>query len=101
MKKLNSKLLSLLILSVVITGLLTSHLIKPIEYVKGTMLAKYDLWKGNPKIYVYGLVQERVLRVKYQSLGIELIFRGCLVGNLEIMDKAYNEEISNKLNLLR
>ncbi len=76
-----------------------THTFKPVEIVKGTLLAKYDLYEGKPKIYIYGLVQEKPIRDKYEEKGIEPVFRGCIVGDLKYMDNAYNKEVTKRLGL--
>ena len=89
------------LITLMLIGLIATitHIFKPVEIVKGILLAKYDLYKGKPKIYIYGFVQEKPIRDKYEANGVEPVFRGCIVGDLEYMDNAYNKEVTKRLGL--
>ncbi len=89
------------LITLMLIGLISTitHIFKPVEIVKGTLLAKYDLYKGKPKIYIYGFVQEKPIRDKYEANGVEPVFRGCIVGDLKYMDNAYNSEVTKRLGL--
>jgi len=67
---------------------------------EGYFLAKYDLYTNHPKLYVYGYVDSTRMKEDFKHIDIELVFRGCLIGDERYqLEKSYNQTIVSEMKL--
>ena len=68
--------------------------------VEGYFVARYDLYTNHPKLYVYGYVDATRMKEDFKPIDIELIFRGCLIGDERYqLEKSYNQTIVSEMKL--
>lgn len=95
-------IISISLFLLLMLGLGRKHLWDAANKSAGYLLASYGLYTNHPKLYIYGNVRVADLKEKYNKLGIEPVFRGCLVGdNRYVREMSYNNIVNNSLAKLR
>ncbi len=89
-------------LAIILLAVNRDFVLNTVNKSAGYLHASYDIYTNHPKFYIYGYVRVYEVQDKYQKLGVEPIFRGCLVGNNRyVREMSYNNKVNNALPKLR